>query len=30
MADTTAWEEVTFETLQDAPISYVAAAAATA
>jgi len=30
MADAGAWEEVTFETLQDAPISYVAAAAATA
>jgi len=30
MADTSAWEEVTFATLQDAPISYVAAAAATA
>ena len=30
MADASAWEEVTFETLQDAPISYVAAAAATA
>jgi len=30
MADTTAWEDVTFETLADAPISYVAAAAATA
>jgi UDP-3-O-[3-hydroxymyristoyl] N-acetylglucosamine deacetylase len=30
VADTSAWEEVTFETLQDAPISYVAAAAATA
>jgi len=27
MADADAWEEVTFETLQDAPISYVAAAA---
>jgi len=27
MADAGAWEEVTFETLQDAPISYVAAAA---
>jgi UDP-3-O-[3-hydroxymyristoyl] N-acetylglucosamine deacetylase len=27
VADTSAWEEVTFETLQDAPISYVAAAA---
>jgi UDP-3-O-[3-hydroxymyristoyl] N-acetylglucosamine deacetylase len=27
MADAEAWEEVTFETLQDAPISYVAAAA---
>jgi UDP-3-O-[3-hydroxymyristoyl] N-acetylglucosamine deacetylase len=30
IADVTAWEEVTFETPQDAPISYVAAAAATA
>jgi UDP-3-O-[3-hydroxymyristoyl] N-acetylglucosamine deacetylase len=30
IADASAWEEVTFETLQDAPISYVAAAAATA
>jgi UDP-3-O-[3-hydroxymyristoyl] N-acetylglucosamine deacetylase len=30
VADEAAWEEVTFETLQDAPISYVAAAAATA
>ena len=30
MADESAWEEVTFATLQDAPISYVAAAAATA
>ncbi|RPI13545.1 MAG: UDP-3-O-acyl-N-acetylglucosamine deacetylase [Lysobacterales bacterium] len=30
VADASAWEEVTFETLQDAPISYVAAAAATA
>ena len=30
VADPSAWEEVTFETLQDAPISYVAAAAATA
>ena len=30
MADTSAWEEVTFATLADAPISYVAAAAATA
>jgi UDP-3-O-[3-hydroxymyristoyl] N-acetylglucosamine deacetylase len=30
IADEAAWEEVTFETLQDAPISYVAAAAATA
>ena len=30
IADSTAWEDVTFETLQDAPISYVAAAAATA
>ncbi|HVN41210.1 MAG TPA: UDP-3-O-acyl-N-acetylglucosamine deacetylase [Steroidobacteraceae bacterium] len=30
VADTSAWEEVTFETPQDAPISYVAAAAATA
>jgi UDP-3-O-[3-hydroxymyristoyl] N-acetylglucosamine deacetylase len=29
IADITAWEDVTFETLQDAPISYVAAAAAT-
>jgi hypothetical protein len=28
MADVTAWEEVTFETLADAPISYVAAASA--
>jgi len=28
MADVTAWEEVTFETLADAPISYVAAATA--
>ncbi len=28
--DRAAWEDVTFETLQDAPISYVAAAAATA
>ena len=28
IADRTAWEEVTFETLQDAPISYVAAATA--
>ena len=28
IADESAWEEVTFETLQDAPISYVAAAAA--
>jgi UDP-3-O-[3-hydroxymyristoyl] N-acetylglucosamine deacetylase len=27
IADSTAWEDVTFETLQDAPISYVAAAA---
>jgi hypothetical protein len=27
MADETAWEEVTFETLADAPISYVPAAA---
>jgi UDP-3-O-[3-hydroxymyristoyl] N-acetylglucosamine deacetylase len=27
VADASAWEEVTFETLQDAPISYVAAAA---
>jgi UDP-3-O-[3-hydroxymyristoyl] N-acetylglucosamine deacetylase len=27
IADESAWEEVTFETLQDAPISYVAAAA---
>jgi UDP-3-O-[3-hydroxymyristoyl] N-acetylglucosamine deacetylase len=27
IADRTAWEDVTFETLQDAPISYVAAAA---
>jgi UDP-3-O-[3-hydroxymyristoyl] N-acetylglucosamine deacetylase len=30
IADRSAWEEVTFETSQDAPISYVAAAAATA
>jgi UDP-3-O-[3-hydroxymyristoyl] N-acetylglucosamine deacetylase len=30
VADADAWEEVTFETLQDAPISYVAAATATA
>jgi UDP-3-O-[3-hydroxymyristoyl] N-acetylglucosamine deacetylase len=30
IADRTAWEEVTFENLADAPISYVAAAAATA
>jgi hypothetical protein len=30
MADATAWEEVTFATLQDAPISYLAAAVATA
>jgi UDP-3-O-[3-hydroxymyristoyl] N-acetylglucosamine deacetylase len=30
MADTSAWEEVTFAALADAPISYVAAAAATA
>lgn len=30
MADATAWEEVTFETPADAPISYVAAAAAPA
>ncbi|MFO1406481.1 MAG: UDP-3-O-acyl-N-acetylglucosamine deacetylase [Steroidobacteraceae bacterium] len=30
VADPAAWEEVTFETLQDAPISYVAAAAASA
>ena len=30
IADESAWEEVTFETLQDAPISYVAAASATA
>jgi UDP-3-O-[3-hydroxymyristoyl] N-acetylglucosamine deacetylase len=30
VADEAAWEEVTFDTLQDAPISYVAAAAATA
>ena len=30
IADASAWEEVTFETLQDAPISYVAAASATA
>jgi UDP-3-O-[3-hydroxymyristoyl] N-acetylglucosamine deacetylase len=30
IADSTAWEDVTFETLQDAPISYVAAAAAPA
>jgi UDP-3-O-[3-hydroxymyristoyl] N-acetylglucosamine deacetylase len=30
IADRSAWEDVTFETLQDAPISYVAAAAATA
>ncbi len=30
IADRAAWEDVTFETLQDAPISYVAAAAATA
>jgi UDP-3-O-[3-hydroxymyristoyl] N-acetylglucosamine deacetylase len=30
IADSTAWEDVTFETPQDAPISYVAAAAATA
>jgi len=30
IADVAAWEDVTFETLQDAPISYVAAAAATA
>jgi len=30
IADRSAWEEVTFETPQDAPISYVAAAAATA
>jgi len=29
IADSTAWEDVTFETLQDAPISYVAAAATT-
>jgi len=29
IADASAWEEVTFETLQDAPISYVAAAATT-
>ena len=28
IADATAWEEVTFETLADAPISYVAAASA--
>ena len=28
MADASAWEEVTFETLADAPISYVAAATA--
>ena len=28
IADSAAWEDVTFETLQDAPISYVAAAAA--
>ena len=28
MADVTAWEEVTFETPADAPISYVAAASA--
>jgi hypothetical protein len=28
IADRTAWEDVTFETLQDAPISYVAAATA--
>ena len=27
VADAGAWEEVTFETLQDAPISYLAAAA---
>jgi UDP-3-O-[3-hydroxymyristoyl] N-acetylglucosamine deacetylase len=30
IADAAAWEDVTFETPQDAPISYVAAAAATA
>jgi UDP-3-O-[3-hydroxymyristoyl] N-acetylglucosamine deacetylase len=30
IADESAWEDVTFETLADAPISYVAAAAATA
>jgi UDP-3-O-[3-hydroxymyristoyl] N-acetylglucosamine deacetylase len=30
IADAAAWEDVTFETLQDAPISYVAAATATA
>ncbi|HEX7375376.1 MAG TPA: UDP-3-O-acyl-N-acetylglucosamine deacetylase [Steroidobacteraceae bacterium] len=30
IADRTAWEEVTFDTLENAPISYVAAAAATA
>ena len=30
MADVSAWEDVTFETQKDAPISYVAALAATA